>query len=164
VPKTTGLVGVGVAMILTAKRESDQQTAPIARAHVDVWEKSLAFRISLQQITDKFNQFPVLPETLQTSDLPKFQNNELKSELGSLLQETSSLLLMQTGKEDDEEEAYDHVPDWDELVEVQDSLTEDWKAVINKWHARTHFGSEKKKANLKVFNQTIWDQVSEQRE
>jgi hypothetical protein len=148
-------------MILTAKRESDQQTAPVARAHVDVWEKTLAFRISLQQITDKFNEFPVIPSALETSDLRKFQKNELKSELGTLLQDTSSLLLMQTrGDDEDREEKYDVVPDWEELIEVQDSLAEDWKAVINKWHARTHFGSEKKKANLKVFNQTIWDQVS----
>jgi hypothetical protein len=152
-------------MILTAKRESDQQTAPVARAHVDVWEKTLAFRISLQQITDKFNEFPVIPSALETSDLRKFQKNELKSELGTLLQDTSSLLLMQTrGDDEDREEKYDVVPDWEELIEVQDSLAEDWKAVINKWHARTHFGSEKKKANLKVFNQTIWDQVSTERQ
>jgi hypothetical protein len=159
-------------MILTASRETDLQAAPVARAHVEIWEKSLAYRISLQQILDKFNEFPVLSSTsgpsFPTSDLKNFQNNEMKLELQSILQESSNLLAMQClAKDDDDEEEeegkkrkFDHCPTWEELSDLQDTLAEDWKSVINKWHARTHFGSEKKKSSLKVFNQTIWDQVS----
>jgi hypothetical protein len=157
-------------MILTASRGTDLQAAPVARAHVEIWEKSLAYRISLQQILDKFNEFPVLStesSLFPTSDLKKFQENEMKTELQDILQESSNLLLMQcpTASDDDQEEGkkkrkFDHCPSWEEWSDLQETLAEDWKSVINKWHARTHFGSEKKKSSLKVFNQTIWDQVS----
>lgn len=149
-------------MILTSSnKEYLSDTVANAQSNVKLWENNLAFRISLQQLTDTFNQFPVIPSSFKTSDLNEFNDNELKNDLKDILTETSSLLLMQTKENRGEENVkFDHCPSWEELIEVQNSLEEEWEEIINKWHARTHFGSEKKKSSLKVFNQTLWDQVS----
>lgn len=157
-------------MLLTKQRVNDQQSAPIARTQMEIWENVLGFRISLQSICDKFNEFPTLStssssdstETMEfpTHDIKKFQNNKLKSELKLILRETTELLAQQSSNSGQKKRKHDTVPSWEEIYELQEELSEEWKDVINKWHARTHFGSEKKKSNLKVFNQTIWDQVT----
>lgn len=150
-------------MLLTKQRLDDQQSAPIARTHMEIWENILGFRISLQSICDKFNEFPVLSSPsieFPTDDIKKFHQNDLKLGLQTLLQETNELLTQQSPNLVQKKRKLDSTPTWDEIYETQEELSEEWKDVINKWHARTHFGSEKKKSSLKVFNQTIWDQVS----
>lgn len=34
-----------------------------------------------------------------------------------------------------------------------------WETTVNKWHARLHFGSEQVKSKMKIFNQTVWEQI-----
>jgi hypothetical protein len=50
---------------------------------------------------------------------------------------------------------------WEDMVAVQNDLEENWSKTLNKWHARMHFGSEKAKDRLKVFNVNVWDQLND---
>lgn len=49
---------------------------------------------------------------------------------------------------------------WEELEGTQKRLRRRWEETVNKWHARMHFGSEQKKSTMRVFNQTIWEQIN----
>jgi len=48
---------------------------------------------------------------------------------------------------------------WEKLQGTQKRLRVGWEETVNKWHARMHFGSEKNKSTMRVFNQTIWEQI-----
>lgn len=153
-------------MILTSNKQYERNTIEIAKQQVEIFEQNLSLRISLQQITDKINELPVLSSSSSSSlsssfsDLSEFKNNELKDTLKDILKDTSNLLIKQIQhKKKKNFQEFSNCPTWNELIEVQNQLEIEWEEIINKWHARTHYGSEKNKANLKVFNQTIWDQV-----
>ena len=45
------------------------------------------------------------------------------------------------------------------ICTAKKKVREDWEAVVNKWHARLNFGSDKAQSNLRVFNQKIWEQI-----
>jgi hypothetical protein len=149
-------------MILTQERQVGGRNDPsFARAQVTAWEKTLAVRISMQQVMDQVNTFPVLPEAfVEESEL-------VTSELHQHLQKTLNGLVDILDSQCDrnrkvsrKRQPIKSSEDWSKVIEPQQILHPKWESVVNKWHARTHFGSEEKKANLKVFNQTIWDQVT----
>eukprot|EP00981_Chlorochromonas_danica_P000523 scaffold106_cov177-Ochromonas_danica.AAC.7 len=48
---------------------------------------------------------------------------------------------------------------WSRIENCQNMLQSGWEVTLNKWSARLHYGSEKAKAQLKVFNQSAWDQI-----
>lgn len=149
-------------MILSTNKEYEKNTIITSKEHINIWEHNLSLRISLQQITDKINELPTLNSSFETNDLNEFNNNNLKNNLRNILKDTTNLLLKQTNDDFElkrKNKELKTCPTWDELIEIQNSLEVGWEEIINKWHARTHYGSEKKKASLKVFNQTIWDQV-----
>lgn len=134
----------------------------LAGDHLKAWEKTLAFRVSLQKPLDLANQLPV---TLNQND---YTLSSLSDQLHSQISTLSDLLGQQIlhadkttttskkrkGSVGDDEEL------WEQLYKQQSELqTTRWEPVLNKWHARLNFGSEKTKAKLKVFTQSMWDQV-----
>lgn len=149
-------------MILTQERQSGGKNDPLfAGAQVTAWEKTLAVRISMQQIMDQVNTFPVLPDSFV--DDSELINSELHVQLQKTLNGLVDILDSQCDrnrKVSRKRQPIKSSEDWKSVVEPQELLQPQWESVVNKWHARTHFGSEEKKANLKIFNQTIWDQVS----
>jgi len=50
---------------------------------------------------------------------------------------------------------------WDDINHSQEQLESNWKNVLNKWHSRLNFGSERAKASLQVFNTSLWEQVED---
>ena len=124
------------------------------------YEKLLALRISLQKVVDNSNKLPVLNDDSSVRhDLENNHNNydECLENCSSALRSLTKLLTEQSSSSfspaDDEEMT------WERLYAPQKKLREDWEAVVNKWHARLNFGSEKAQSNLRVFNQKIWEQI-----
>ena len=153
-------------MILTSNPQ-EYVTEVVERSKLNnkLYEENLSFRISLQQVTDQVNSFPILEKLeINSKNFPEISSNNLKENINNILIDSSSLLLRQTKENQNnfknKQIKYENSPTWEELMKVQSSLEEEWEIIINKWHARTHYGSEKKKTNLKVFNQTLWDQVT----
>ena len=86
----------------------------------------------------------------------------IKRDLAVLINEFQDLLSVQSGVEQfaRQSKRKDAVgPSWEDIEHCQKRLRPSWETTVNKWHARVHFGSEKVKSKLKVFNQTIWEQV-----
>ena len=146
-------------MILTKERKASSfNDSSFARAQVDAWEKTLAVRICMQPIIDQVNTLPVLPDSFD--DISELKDNDLHNNLAHTLNELVDVLGMQCDNQGEgTKRKIKSSADWQQVLEPQQQLQPYWENVVNKWHARTHFGSEEKKSSLRVFNQTIWDQV-----
>ena len=131
----------------------------------------LAVRVCLQQVLDQCNQFPVLQEQEEVeecvSELQEGEENLLlrgiRGALGELLGALEEQVPDAEGaprkrKRRACSEGVGEL-DWEQVLAPQKELQSEWEAVINREHARSHFGSEQKKSRLKVFNTSIWDQV-----
>lgn len=135
----------------------------LAGDHLKAWEKTLAFRVSLQKPLDLANQLPI---TLDYQDAPL---ESLSEQLHNQVCVLSDLLDQQivrdekslVGIKKKKTAVDDDLALWEQLYTQQTEFqTTRWEPVLNKWHARLNFGSEKTKAKLKVFTQSMWDQVS----
>lgn len=136
-----------------------------AGLHLHSWEKTLALRVSLQKPLDLANR---LPSEFSVSDKGEIYDhlsvltNQLRKQvidgsdlLNSEVQRSTSERPVKQKRAADDMDAL-----WKDLYQAQTQLqTLRWEPVLNKWHARLNFGSEKTKAKLKVFTQTMWDQV-----
>ena len=60
---------------------------------------------------------------------------------------------------DNEDDNIDVAVSWGNIISHQDQLQVRWESIMNKWHARLNFGSEKSKAKLKVLSHSLWEQV-----
>lgn len=135
--------------------------ALFAQNQIKLHEKILAFRISLQQTLDIVNQYPLLDELELSEEDIKPHNYENSNVLNDLLSESLHALNTQCGSNNEKatkKRKSSSIISWEEVVKPQNDLHSSWESVINKWHSRVNFGSEKSK--LKVFNQTIWEQVN----
>jgi hypothetical protein len=146
--------------------------------------KLLTVRISLQQVIDEANKFPVLENSRDSSsDNCLDESNPFRDGLYTILGDMVDMLKQQVPGADDDtssssssssssgkkrrrsgEEESSGVLGWEQVVAPQQQLQGDWEAVMNREHARSHFGSEQKKSKLKVFNNSIWDQVQYRRD
>jgi hypothetical protein len=148
-------------MILTKSASLNSNAVEFAKLQVSAWENILALRISLQQVTDRINTLPLLE--FRSDDLSEIQSNDFNRALNDILSETYDILSYQVpsstvGKSSTKKRKSRSI-EWKDVISIQETLFPNWERVINKWHARTHFGSEKKKSSLRVFNQTVFDQV-----
>ena len=136
----------------------------------------LAFRITMQSSLDIINQLPVLFPNSDDSYKHNLSQNGTTQILDKMIIELNDLLKQQLPKpENDTRNRSDSnkrkarrdpdspipvPPTWPELQETQQRVKdENWRPVVDKWHAKMYFGSEKTKSNMKVFNHSIWDQV-----
>jgi hypothetical protein len=137
----------------------------LAHLNINVWDSALALRVHLQKPLDLAGR---LPANLNLVEHPEFTHevNILCSTLKSYVVDSSDLLDLEAkrvsgvlGKRKIDYSMSDDVM-WERIVESQNVLQKTrWQPTVNKWHARQNFGSEKAKAKMKVFSQTLWDQV-----
>lgn len=125
---------------------------------VKIAEKLLSFRISTQHVLDIVNKFPVIEEEKDVDDaaceVPE------ASELYALAGDVNDLLSRQIRTPSlISKKRKRGAISWTEIDDTYEALRPNWENVVNKWHARSNFGSEKAKSSLKVFNQTIFSQV-----
>ena len=146
--------------------------------------KLLTVRISLQQVIDESNKFPVLEnESGSSGDCTlEQQSNPFSDGLYSILGDMVDMLQQQVpeGETDtDTDTETESIASgkkrrrsssiskqgpgrklgWKQVLAPQRRLQPHWAEVMHREHARSHFGSEQKQARLKVFNNSIWDQV-----
>ena len=156
-------------MFATGKNDSvevgQQSASTAATEQVKLWETIIGLRISLQRSLDTSNKLPgsdFLSSAVSDDKAGKKEVSEVKDNLKGLLGDLNYLLDVQakdngsTKKRKINEEI-----NWEDIVRTQDKFRPSWESTVNKWHARLHFGSEQVKSKMKVFNQTIWEQVSE---
>jgi hypothetical protein len=154
-----------------AQNQTDQlEAAALASQHMKSWEKILGLRISLQKSLDVGNQLPAENMTEMfglDSDSSIAQSTKLLCKgLQSVLTELVEVSNVQAENINDKyrtsnnKRKRSNEVSWEDVVAPQDTMTPYWESVVNKWHARLNFGSEQAKSKLKVFNQSIWDQVS----
>lgn len=137
--------------------------AQLAHLHLKTWDSSVALRIALQRSLDVSNQIPVFK-----SDTEKYMGGIDSEELCGCLAELISLLEMQlplsreggTKKRKLDTASADSGQIWEHLESIQSEMRSNWIPVVDKWHARLNYGSEKSKSKLKILRTTIWDQVS----
>jgi hypothetical protein len=150
--------------MFASKDDSHLSASVLASNQLKVWEGALALRVSLQKPMDGVGMLPV--------DVPLFDSNhsdlaECATLLGRHLRkqtyELASVLDASAGlkrKAAELSEDCDVDTLWESTLRTQEALQKQkWEPVLNKWHARLNFGSEGTKAKLKVFTQTMWDQV-----
>lgn len=139
-------------MLLVAPAVDQRSIIDAASKQMKLWENVLELRIALQVSTDVANKIDLNESSTagEHNMFPLFHN------MVNLLEvQSSNHKAHKKSKKDDE-----YADAWKQLSTAQNSLKPNWECVINKWHARLNFGSDGNKAKLKVFNQTIFDQVS----
>jgi Apoptosis antagonizing transcription factor len=146
-------------------REDKQQSASAAATdQVKLWETIIGLRISLQRSIDTSNKLPnadFISHTVRNDQSGANQLAEVKDGLKGLVGDLNHLLEIQTeGSSSTKKRKVNEEIKWDDIAKIQQKLRPSWESTVNKWHARLHFGSEQMKSKMKVFNQTIWEQVS----
>jgi len=139
-------------------------SAVAATEQVKAWESLLELRIGLQRALDLGNRLPLAfdDDILSTAeDLAGVADakGDLVVELEGLLHEMTGLLEMQTDETTGARRGGGSAAAWTRIESAHEGLRDSWESTVNKWHARVHFGSEKVKSKMKVFNQTIWQQI-----
>lgn len=145
-----------------------------ASSSVKSWEQILGLRILLQKSIDTANQLPPFDVGAVLTD--KEASTSLTSVRKPLVEDLRGILsdLVSCNKKKrkhDEIDVNDNTDTisssststnqlWSLVYEGQRTAEDRWKTVLNKWHARIHFGSEQAKSKMKVFNASLWDQVS----
>ena len=148
--------------MFSATTQEHLTASALAGDHLKAWEKTLAFRVSLQKPLDLANQLPLAFN--HADDTVSALTNQIRSQMSALsdlleqqivhTDKATATLKKKKGSAEDDDEL------WEQLYKQQSELqTTRWEPVLNKWHARLNFGSEKTKAKLKVFTQSMWDQV-----
>ena len=143
----------------------EQQSASTAAIEqVKLWETIIGLRISLQRSLDTSNQLPsneCFTEAVESSKTGGQQVVAVKDSLKGLLCDLNHLLDIQSkDSSSSKKRKINQDINWDDVIRTQNKFRPSWESTVNKWHARLHFGSEQVKSKMKVFNQTIWEQVS----
>jgi hypothetical protein len=141
-----------------ASSDRDHVAASVlANDYAKMWENTLALRVSLQKPLDTAGQLPSDNEPISQAVCDQLRSRlaelSLVTELVTQKSERKRKLVDDSkGRTIDEE--------WEHIISSQSDLqSSKWEPTLNKWHARLNFGSEATKAKLKVFTQTMWDQV-----
>ena len=145
-------------------REDKQQSASAAATdQVKLWETIIGLRISLQRSIDTSNKLPSadhISHAVRSDQAGANQLAEVKDGLKGLLGDLNHLLEIQAeDSSSTKKRKVNEELQWDDIAKMQQKLRPSWESTVNKWHARLHFGSEQVKSKMKVFNQTIWEQV-----
>ena len=133
-------------------RDDHVAASVLAGNHMQAWEKSLALRVSLQKPLDLAASLPVGDISSSSESLVNQLSKQLGTLSGVLEQEATRNGYKAKKRTASECDLQDRDDVWESIQETQNFL--------HKWHARLNFGSEKTKAKLKVFTQTMWSQVS----
>jgi hypothetical protein len=145
--------------------EDEQQTVSTAATEqVKLWETIVGLRISLQRSLEAGNKLPgaeFLSHAANGDNQPEQHLTQVKDGLKGLLGDLNHLLEVQAKDSSSaKKRKVNEEINWEDIVRTQQKFRPSWESTVNKWHARLHFGSEQVKSKMKVFNQTIWEQVS----
>jgi hypothetical protein len=155
-------------MFASPKNESHAiTTSNYAKQQLQTWESLLSFRISLQRSLDLANKLPAFDfdgilENEEENDLPSLREslkgiqNTLYECLEGQTQNPSSKKVKKSLASSPQNEL-----SWESIIEKQELLEKSWETTLNKWHSRMHFGSEKVKSRLSVFNVNVWEQIND---
>jgi hypothetical protein len=138
---------------------SGRSASAAGRLHMRAWDQELALRISLQKPLDICNMFPV-------SEAGRYDCGSASDELRNVLSDLSELIDLQDhGSSNKKKRKLDFSAAsedavWEHLLQTQKQLQERWEPVVDKWHARLNYGSEKSKLKLKVLSTSVWDQIN----
>ena len=165
--------------MFASSHDENIAASEVAGQHMQIWEQSLGLRIHLQKAVDLSNKLPLLISSNRNSEVSENLSStsicleNMLVEVMDTLEQQNSLHHPNKGISDRtkskkrlREKLESGKPKenckliWGEIIKVQEELKPKWKATLEKWHARVHFGSEHKKSKLKVFNQSIWEHVS----
>ena len=145
-----------------------------AAFQVKGYEQMLSLRIALQKVLDEGNKFPV--RELHAYETNDSDYTDLTNSIQTCVRNVTGLLTAQVPGEGDKGDGRkrrradsdsgssssgDKALSWDEIMAPQQKLQASWEASVNRWHSRLHYGSEKVQSKLRVFNQTLWEQVNE---
>ena len=157
-----------------------QATSDAAISHSNMYEKALNYRINLQKTIDLSNSLPLMEaavgnnglseevrQMLESDEALSTCRRELVDEFENILSNMHDILLdigAGGGSDNDQREGKKKkrkdALEWDTLYELQKKMkVEKWEPVINKCYARVNYGSEQKKSSMKVFKQTLFDQM-----
>jgi Apoptosis antagonizing transcription factor len=144
--------------------DEQQSSSKAATDNVKLWETIIGLRISLQRSLDIGNKIPGAEflDQFSSSDKQCGQSVvQVKDGLKGLLGDLNHLLEVQAkDSSSSKKRKLNEDLKWEDIVATQQKFRPSWETTVNKWHARLHFGSEQVKSKMKVFNQTIWEQVS----
>ena len=138
---------------------SSSDAGAAGRLNVKLWEQGLATRISLQKALELSNRLPVTTSISEHCAPVASHIRGVLSELSSALEEQIPVNSRPNKKRkvDVTRSSEDEI--WEHLQASQHALKPNWKKVVDKWHARLNYGSEKSKSRLKILTTSIWDQV-----
>lgn len=147
--------------------------ASCAREQQHAFDKALELRINLQKVLDSAHRLPVEEAHEAYAQEAQVQEGfeQLQQSLATLLDELTGALKGQLAREEESESEEDEEEVggkrktrssdeyWENISELREQMQPKWETTVNSWHARVHFGSETTKNKLKMFNQTIWEQI-----
>jgi hypothetical protein len=134
-----------------------------ARLNLKAWEAGLALRISLQKSLDICNKLPVFSSGNEADTEGGVASEAIQSRLADMIElmEAQQAGPQQKGSKKRKFDVLSADEDeiWEHMSSIQSSLDEKWRPIVDKWHARLNYGSEKSKSKLKILSSTIWDQI-----
>lgn len=140
-----------------------------ASRQISIWEKSLGLRVGLQKTLDAANVIPL--DSNNRKRKAEFSQTRLENieELQEIMRDMVGILNSQVkmSKRDRsslkrprfENESNEKI--WSAIEDCNNALKSSWVPIVNKWYSRIHFGSEKNRSLMKVFNKTVWEQIDE---
>jgi hypothetical protein len=156
-------------MFASPKNESRAiTTSNYAKQQLQTWESLLSFRISLQRSLDLANKLPAFPldDVLENTDEEDEHDlSSLRESLKGIRNTLYECLEVQTQNPSSKKAKKSSIStpqsdiSWESIIEKQNILEKSWETTLNKWHSRMHFGSEKVKSRLSVFNVNVWEQI-----
>lgn len=135
-----------------------------ANSIMNEWEELLSLRIALQKPLDLANKLPAYDFNEVIKVVDKSEQVELKECQRALVKslETTAVSLLDSlnpTQSQSKRKFSDTDELWEDMMSVQTSLQVNWEKTMDKWATRMHYGSEKARAQLKVFNQSAWGQI-----
>lgn len=156
-----------------------------AAGQISLWEKALGLRVHLQKSIDLANKLPVIEAGESNQPLVLMPSSKKRKSLSNSSDSNNSISSINSDSNSGKLAAnacnimsdFLYVLDpskkvklnasdpksvWNSISEVQNSLRhEKWEPVVNKWYSRVNFGNEKNRAQLKIFNKSIFSQIDE---
>ena len=136
------------------------------------YEKLLSLRISLQKVLDLVNTLPVNdspPAGDSMDEVADLSGKSLKLMTGMMGEQCSVAEKRKAGEMNESDSDSDDNNDtsnnnrgneyYDRILKYQKGMAPSWQSIVNKWHSRLNYGSEKAQSKMRVFNRSLFEQV-----
>ena len=170
--------------MFSASKIVDLTAASQAASHeTSKYDKILGLRIGIQRAIDIANRLPLrssISTNNNTNDDDDDDDNDINelydkvnkktlallNDFNNLLDTTNTTTSTNTTSSNSNNTSSSNSKKrkkditWDDIILPQSKLRLEWENTINKFHSRLHFGNDDKKASMRVFNDTIFDQIN----